>query len=42
MVNLGLINMFPLKFKIENKKVKSVNIKANDFIEYDPYTFIKQ
>jgi CubicO group peptidase (beta-lactamase class C family) len=37
-----LYGIFQLKFKIENKKVKSVNIKVNDFIEYDPYTFIKK
>jgi CubicO group peptidase (beta-lactamase class C family) len=34
--------IFPLKFKIENKKVKSVEVKINDFIEYDPYVFIKK
>jgi CubicO group peptidase (beta-lactamase class C family) len=30
------------KFKIENNKVVSVDIKASDFVEYDPYTFIKK
>jgi len=34
--------VFPIKFKIENNKVVSVDIKVNDFLEYDPYTFIKQ
>jgi CubicO group peptidase (beta-lactamase class C family) len=34
--------IFPIKFKIENNKVVSVDIKASDFVEYDPYTFIKQ
>ncbi|MGI8950474.1 MAG: serine hydrolase [Chitinophagaceae bacterium] len=34
--------IFPLKFKTENNKVVSVDIKVNDFIEYDPYTFIKK
>ena len=37
-----LYGIFPLKFKIKNMKVVSVDIKANDFIEYDPYTFIKK
>jgi hypothetical protein len=34
--------VFATKFKIENNKVSSVVIKANDFVEYDPYTFIKK
>jgi CubicO group peptidase (beta-lactamase class C family) len=34
--------IFPLKFKTENNKVVSVDVKVNDFIEYDPYTFIKK
>jgi CubicO group peptidase (beta-lactamase class C family) len=34
--------IFPLKFKIENNKVRSMDVKINDFIEYDPYTFIKK
>lgn len=34
--------IFSTKFKIENNKVISVDIKASDFIEYDPYTFIKK
>lgn len=33
--------IFPTKFKIENGKVVSVEIKTNDFIEFDPYVFIK-
>jgi CubicO group peptidase (beta-lactamase class C family) len=37
-----LYGIFPIKFKTENGKVKSIDIKANDFIEYDPYTFIKK
>ena len=37
-----LYGIFPLKFKIEKEKVISVDIKANDFIEYDAYTFLKQ
>jgi len=34
--------VFPLKFKTEGNKVVSVDIKVNDFIEYDPYTFTKR
>ncbi len=34
--------IFSTKFKIENKKVISIDIKASDFVEYDPYTFIKK
>jgi hypothetical protein len=34
--------IFPLKFKTENNKVVSVDIKVNDFIEYDAYTFMKK
>jgi CubicO group peptidase (beta-lactamase class C family) len=34
--------IFPLKFKTENNKVASIDIKVNDFIEFDPYTFIKK
>jgi hypothetical protein len=34
--------IFAIKFKIKNNKVVSVDIKANDFVEYDPYTFIKK
>jgi hypothetical protein len=34
--------IFATKFKTENNKVVSVEIKANDFVEYDPYTFIKK
>ncbi len=34
--------IFPLKFAISDGKVKSVDIKVNDFLEYDPYTFIKE
>lgn len=32
----------PLIFKIENNKVMGAEVKVNDFIEYDPYTFIKK
>ncbi len=34
--------IFSTKFKIENNKVFSVDIKANDFVEYDSYTFLKK
>jgi len=34
--------IFPLKFKTENGKVVSTDIKVNDFIEFDPYTFMKE
>lgn len=34
--------IFPLKFKTQGNKVISADIKANDFIEYDPYNFIKK
>ena len=34
--------IFPLKFKTANGKVISMDIKVNDFLEYDPYTFMKE
>jgi CubicO group peptidase (beta-lactamase class C family) len=34
--------IYPLTFKIENNKVIAVNVKVNDFIEYDAYSFIKK
>lgn len=34
--------IFPTKFRLQNDKVVSVDIKANDFVEYDPYTFVKK
>ena len=34
--------IFASKFKVENGKVKSVEIKVNDFVEYDPYVFEKR
>jgi CubicO group peptidase (beta-lactamase class C family) len=34
--------IFSTKFKIENNKVISVDIKANDFVEYDSYIFTKK
>lgn len=34
--------IFKTKFNIQKGKVISVDIKANDFVEYDAYTFTKQ
>ncbi len=34
--------IFPAKFTVEGGAVRSVEIKANDFVEYDPYRFEKQ
>jgi CubicO group peptidase (beta-lactamase class C family) len=34
--------IFPTKFRVLNEKIVSVEIKANDFVEYDPYTFVKK
>lgn len=34
--------IFALKFKTENGKVISTEIKVNDGLEYDPYTFVKE
>jgi hypothetical protein len=34
--------IFAIKFKTDKNKVLSVDIKANEFVEYDPYTFIKK
>ena len=34
--------IFPLKFKTDGTKVVSVDIKVNDFLEFDPYTFVKK
>jgi hypothetical protein len=34
--------IFPLRFKMSGNKVVSVDIKASDFVEFDPYTFIKE
>jgi len=34
--------VFAIKFKTEKSKVVSVEIKANEFVEIDPYTFIKK
>ncbi|SDE20772.1 CubicO group peptidase, beta-lactamase class C family [Mucilaginibacter pineti] len=34
--------IFPIKFKTENSKVVSTEVKVNDFIEFDPYLFVKE
>ena len=34
--------IFPLTFKTEGNKVISTDVKVNDFLEYDPYTFVKE
>ena len=34
--------IFKIKFDITDKKIKSILIKANDFVEYDPYLFVKK
>ncbi|HNP22830.1 MAG TPA: serine hydrolase [Panacibacter sp.] len=39
--NNPAFGIFPIKFKTEFGRVSSVDIKMNDFIEYDAYTFIK-
>lgn len=33
--------IFPTKFSVENGRVTGVDIKASDFVEYDPYVFVK-
>ena len=34
--------VFAIKFTIVNGKVQSVTTKQNEFVEYDPYTFIRK
>ncbi len=33
--------IFTVKFDIAGNKVKSITTKQNEFVEYDPYTFLK-
>jgi hypothetical protein len=33
--------IFKTKFTMDKGKVKSISIKANDFVEYDAYEFVK-
>lgn len=39
--NLGF-GIFPVKFKTTDKKILSVELKVNEFIDYDSYNFIKK
>jgi len=34
--------IFSVKFDIVNSKVKSITTRQNEFVEYDPYTFMKK
>ncbi len=34
--------IFPIKFKTSNKKILSTELRVNEFIDYDPYNFIKK
>lgn len=34
--------IFAVRFNIAGGKVKSITTKQNEFVEYDPYTFIKK
>ncbi|RFM28319.1 serine hydrolase [Deminuibacter soli] len=34
--------IFPTRFMMKNGKVNGITIKANDFVEYDPYIFTKK
>jgi len=34
--------IFVIKFQLSNGRVKSVTTRQNEFVEYDPYTFIKK
>jgi len=40
--NHPAFGIFPIKFKIRDNKVESVDLKVSDFIEFDPYTFTKE
>jgi CubicO group peptidase (beta-lactamase class C family) len=37
-----LYGIFAVKFETVNGKVKSITTRQNEFVEYDPYTFIKK
>jgi len=39
--NNAAFGIFPLKFKTDGAKVISTSVKANDFVEFDPYLFTK-
>jgi hypothetical protein len=34
--------IFAVQFQSTNQQVTAINVKANDFVEYDPYTFTRQ
>jgi hypothetical protein len=34
--------IFTISFDTKNGKVKSVTTRQNEFVEYDPYTFVKK
>ncbi len=40
--NNPAFGIFPLQFAISGSKVISTVVKVNDFLEYDPYTFVKE
>lgn len=40
--NNPAFGIFGIRFTTENNQVKSVEIKVNDFVEYDPYLFTKK
>lgn len=40
--NNPAFGIFPLTFKTEGNRVLSTDVKVNDFLEYDPYTFMKE
>lgn len=33
--------IFPVRFTVTGAKVQSLSVKVNDFVEYDPYVFVK-
>jgi CubicO group peptidase (beta-lactamase class C family) len=39
--NIGY-GIFPVKFKFDKEKVNSVEIRVNEFLDYDPYNFLKK
>jgi CubicO group peptidase (beta-lactamase class C family) len=40
--NNAVYGIFVIKFDIAGKKVKSITTQQNEFVEYDPYTFVKK
>lgn len=37
-----VFGIFPVKFVTAQKKVISIELRVNEFIDYDPYNFIKK